>query len=52
VMGEIPRLRNDADGYGPKGRGFIVAVDIPPAVEAAYDRLTEPFGDLVRWPPG
>jgi len=29
-----------------------VAVDIPPAVEAAYDRLTEPFGDLVRWPPG
>lgn len=51
VMGEIPRLRNDADGYGPRGAGYIVAVDIPPAVEAAYDRLTEPFGDLVRWPP-
>jgi uncharacterized SAM-binding protein YcdF (DUF218 family) len=51
VMGEIPRLRNDENGYGPTGKGFIVAVDIPPAVEAAYDRLLEPFGDLVRWPP-
>jgi hypothetical protein len=51
VMGEIPRLRNDENGYGPNGRGYIVAVDIPPAVEAAYDRLLGPFGDRVR-PPG
>lgn len=51
VMGEIPRLRNDENGYGPRGRGFIVAVDIPPEVEAAYDRLQAPFGDHVR-PPG
>jgi uncharacterized SAM-binding protein YcdF (DUF218 family) len=51
VMGEIPRLRNDEDGYGPAGRGYIAAVDIPPAVEAAYDRLLGPFGDRVR-PPG
>jgi uncharacterized SAM-binding protein YcdF (DUF218 family) len=50
VMGEIPRLRNDENGYGPNGRGYIVAVDIPPAVEAAYDRLLGPFGDLVRAP--
>lgn len=48
VMGEIPRLRNDEDGYGPKGRGYIVAVDIPPAVEAAYDRLLGPFSGAVR----
>jgi len=39
VMGEIPRLRNDASGYGPRGKGFIAAVDIPDAVEAAYARL-------------
>jgi len=52
VMGEIPRLRNDEDGYGPNGRGYIVAVDVPPAVEAAYDRLLGPFGDLVRAPGG
>lgn len=51
IMGEIPRLRNDENGYGPRGRGFIVAVDIPPEVEAAYDRLQVPFGDHVR-PPG
>jgi len=50
VMGEIPRLRNDEDGYGPAGRGYIAAVDIPPAVEAAYDRLLGPFGDRVRTP--
>jgi uncharacterized SAM-binding protein YcdF (DUF218 family) len=50
VMGEIPRLRNDEHGYGPNGRGYIVAVDIPPAVEAAYERLLDPFGDRVRAP--
>src|SRR5579871_2613969 len=34
VMGELPRLRDDANGYGPRGRGFIAHVDIPPEVEA------------------
>lgn len=28
LTGEIPRLRNDAEGYGPKGKGFIAAVSI------------------------
>jgi uncharacterized SAM-binding protein YcdF (DUF218 family) len=51
VMGEIPRLRNDEHGYGPRGAGYIAAVDIPPTVDAAYQRLLEPFGDAVRWPP-
>jgi len=50
VMGEIPRLRNDETGYGPRGRGYIVAVDIPPAVDAAYDRLRGPLGEYVRPP--
>ena len=36
VMGEVPRLRDDADGYGPRGRGFQAHVDVPPEVEAAY----------------
>jgi hypothetical protein len=47
-MGEIPRLRNDEHGYGPRGAGYIAAVDIPLPVEAAYQRLLEPFGDSVR----
>ncbi|KAF9886447.1 hypothetical protein FE257_011479 [Aspergillus nanangensis] len=39
VMGEIPRLRDDAQGYGPRGKGFIGHVDIPDEVEAAWRRL-------------
>lgn len=39
IMGEVPRLRDDKDGYGPQGRGFIPHVDIPDDVEAAWSRL-------------
>lgn len=40
LVGEIPRLRDDADGYGPKGKGFISHVDIPEAVERAWQILS------------
>ena len=43
LMGEIPRLRDDADGYGPNGRGFIAHVDISPEVEAAFAELRSDF---------
>jgi uncharacterized SAM-binding protein YcdF (DUF218 family) len=36
VMGEVPRLRDDAQGYGPRGRGFLASVEVPAEVEAAY----------------
>jgi uncharacterized SAM-binding protein YcdF (DUF218 family) len=39
VMGEIPRLRDDPDGYGPRGKSFIAHVDIPEHIEAAYAQL-------------
>ncbi|KAL4897483.1 hypothetical protein BDV59DRAFT_197773 [Aspergillus ambiguus] len=39
IMGEIPRLRDDEEGYGPRGRGFIGHVDIPVEVEDAWRRL-------------
>ncbi|MGH4051133.1 MAG: hypothetical protein ACREVX_07235 [Clostridium sp.] len=39
IMGEIPRLRDDENGYGPKGKGFIAHVDIPQEVLASYERL-------------
>ena len=29
VMGEVPRLRDDRDGYGPRGRGFIAQSTCP-----------------------
>lgn len=43
VLGEIPRLRDDEFGYGPKGRGFIGHVDIPGEVESAWGRLVDLF---------
>jgi len=39
LLGEIPRLRNTPQGYGPRGKGFIAAVEIPPQIEAAYVRI-------------
>lgn len=41
IMGEIPRLRDDELGYGPRGKGFIVHIDIPQEVEDAWQRLSE-----------
>ncbi len=48
VLGEIPRLRNNATGYGPKGKGFITAVEIPEEIEAAYDELAALYTEYVR----
>ena len=39
VLGELPRLRDDINGYGPAGRDFIAHVDIPAEVEAAWQIL-------------
>lgn len=39
VVGEIPRLRDDAQGYGPKGKNYIVHVDMSEEVEEAWARL-------------
>lgn len=36
LMGEIPRLKDDSEGYGPHGRNFIAHVDIPEKVENAF----------------
>ncbi|WP_086444599.1 ElyC/SanA/YdcF family protein [Candidatus Enterococcus lemimoniae] len=43
VLGEIPRLRNDANGYGPNGRNYIDAVEIPKEVSQAYDKLCQVY---------
>jgi uncharacterized SAM-binding protein YcdF (DUF218 family) len=48
LLGEIPRLRDDADGYGPLGRGFLEHVAMPPAVLAAHQRLAAVFPGLSR----
>ncbi|HBT54642.1 MAG TPA: YdcF family protein, partial [Erwinia persicina] len=39
ALGEVRRLRDDHQGYGPQGLGFIGHVDVPHAVEQAWQRL-------------
>lgn len=39
LLGELPRLRDDASGYGPAGRDFIAHVDISPETEADWQLL-------------
>ncbi|KAJ5679242.1 hypothetical protein N7462_007486 [Penicillium macrosclerotiorum] len=45
LLGEIPRLRDDINGYGPKGRGFISHVDVPVTIEEAWSRLAKILGN-------
>lgn len=39
LLGEMLRLRDDENGYGPKGKGFIGHVDIPEDVLEAYYKI-------------
>ena len=48
ALGEVRRLRDDEDGYGPRGAGFIEHVDIPDDVLAGYERLRAEHPDAVR----
>lgn len=45
IMGEIPRLRDDENGYGPKGKGFIAHTDIPGYILEAYEGLLSHYGE-------
>lgn len=48
LMGEIPRLSDDAQGYGPNGQGFIAHVEIPEDVSKAFEELKEAGISTVR----
>jgi hypothetical protein len=39
IIGEIARLNDDVDGYGPNGKGFIGHVDIPEDVLESWTRM-------------
>ena len=41
LMGEIPRLLDNENGYGPNGAGYIAHVDIDPTVIQAYCELAK-----------
>ena len=48
LMGEIPRLSDDENGYGPSGKGFIAHVEIPMEVRNAFDELCKEYIGQVR----
>lgn len=48
LMGEIARLSDDDNGYGPRGKGFIAHVNIPEEVRAAFDELNHLYAGYVR----
>lgn len=48
LLGEIPRLTDDENGYGPCGKGFIAHVTIPEEVRYAHEQLKLEYGGLVR----
>ena len=52
LLGEVRRLTDDANGYGPAGRGFIAHVDVPAEVRQAAEHLSAGFTARVadaRW---
>lgn len=44
LVGEVTRLTDDDNGYGPKGKGFIGHVDVPEDVVQAAKRVKETLG--------
>ena len=48
LLGDVQRLSDNEDGYGPEGKGYIVHVDVPVEVEKAFMDLKKEFGDKVR----
>ena len=48
LMGEIPRLTDNAAGYGPKGKNNIAHVEIPTEVRIVFEALKQDYADLIR----
>lgn len=48
IMGEMSRLIDDENGYGPRGKGYIDHVDIPSDVMAAYHVLLPGLRTCIR----
>lgn len=48
LMGEIPRLCDNKNGYGPKGRDYIASVPIPAEVDEAFNILQEHYPSFIR----
>ena len=47
LLGEIDRLRDDENGYGPRGKGFIGHIEMPHEVERAYATVRAAFSPRI-----
>lgn len=41
ALGEVYRLRDDENGYGPNGKGFLRHVDVPEKVNRSFEIIAE-----------
>lgn len=48
LMGEIPRLSDNKDGYGPEGKNYLAHVDIPEKVISAFNELKKYYSSSIR----
>lgn len=48
TLGEMVRIINDENGYGPKGLGYIEAVDIPQEVMESYWCILKQYKQNIR----
>ncbi len=48
LMGEIPRLSDDVEGYGPNGKNYIAHVEVPIEVYNAFMELKKVYGTFIR----
>lgn len=45
IIGEIPRLKDDVNGYGPCGKNFIAHVNVTPEIDNYYNILSAMIKD-------
>lgn len=48
LLGEIPRLTDNENGYGPKGKDYIAHVDIPVKVQKTFTELSKKYSLFIR----
>ena len=41
-------MTDNEDGYGPRGKGYLIHVDIPEEVQSAFEELKNEYGGIVR----
>ena len=48
LMGEVPRITDDENGYGPKGKNYLAHVDVPQNVAEVFEYLKKFNPEAVR----